>query len=212
MKLLPFNTRIQLRAKPGIALTILPFVVPIGLLFLYFVEFSIFELIATAYRLEWFLFCTALILLFVLGIPSVLLIGYITGWLMNGLTMLVFLNWPLEKVKRTLLYSEPPEDWLQSDAIAPQVRAQKQLQALLRIQAQGKLRFICKYGIGCYGSSMFISNGILPMLMGNSVVSFKLILLRAAIWLCVGAAFGLIMWHISARQLKKLTSEQHPLD
>ncbi|WP_412973193.1 hypothetical protein [Glaciecola sp. MF2-115] len=208
MNNIAFNLHIGnlLKARYSIFLAIFP----IGLMFLSFVPIWLLaEYLSVFFGIQegtpikdaengwlWLsVFLSAMVVLMILG--------YITGWLINALLALVIFRWSREKIYAVYLNSDVPSSWLKDSVVAtPTAHKKDKLEQWRKTRKQGKLKYILKTGVIGWGSFMYIIMAVLPAFRGSEALGFTLIW-QAALWATAGALFGALTWYFSEKQYLK---------
>ena len=202
---LAFNTILpqSLKTKHQFALAVLP----IGLMFASFGLIFLF-----AYWLEGVLDIphnspirdhpngTTWLVVF-LGVMVVLMIlGYLLGWLANGLISRYVLGWPMSRVVAVYMRSQVPPEWLKQPSSGGTISLPKDQLASQRWEIQrtaGALRFIFTRGVLGWGGAMFLVMYLLPAVSHGTPLDFMTAAIQAALWAGAGAGFGGVIWILS---------------
>jgi MFS family permease len=140
---------------------------------------------------------------FLSAMVVLMLLGYITGWLINALLALVIFRWSREKIYAVYLNSDVPDSWLKDSVVAtPTAHKQDKLEQWRKTRKQGKLKYILKIGVIGWGSLMYIIMAVLPAFRSSEPLGFTLIW-QAALWATAGALFGALTWYFSEKQYLK---------
>jgi hypothetical protein len=205
----------RMRMQPQLALGVLP----IGLMFASFVPLFFLSMqvaavlgISENVPVKDQPNATMGLILFLVAMVIFMISGYLLGWVLNAIALRHLFKWPQEKVRRVLLYSEVPQEWLKETNTAPgsasNNAAPNSSWAITR--QKGRWNFIFQRGVLAWGLPMYLLMAVLPTINGRVEPTAFNFLWQACLWGAAGALFGLVIWHFSEKSFLKQYGKQEP--
>jgi hypothetical protein len=139
------------------------------------------------------------------GMVAFMLLGYVSGWLLNALISRRLLGWSPEQVRAVYLRSEVPAHWLKPGADGADARSIANWETH---RQAGPWRFIAVRGLLAWGAPMFAAMYLLPAWLKGQPITPEGMLGYGAIWASGGLMFGAVMWFAGQANYRKLVARR----
>jgi hypothetical protein len=135
-----------------------------------------------------------------LGVMVTLMVaGYMLGWLLDALLCLALFRWPGAKVKRVFLESDVPAEWLKDPQTITIPR--QSTNKWEEVRKKGAWNFVLTRGVATWGILMYMIMGVMPGIRTGKAAFY--FLWQGLVWATAGALFGFAVWYFTERSYLK---------
>jgi hypothetical protein len=143
------------------------------------------------------------IIIFLIVMVSLMISGYLCGWILNAMIVRTFFGWNANKTRRVFLYSEVPTEWLKGGKNVGDNPISAAYEKWAITRKKGMWNYIFRKGVLGWGAIMYVIMAILPALKGSSERTYSYYLWQAMLWGAAGSLFGSILWYLSEKHYIK---------